>query len=172
MLETGRCLIMPFGKTDLLDVKKLFINAEVRKFLGGIRQEESIQELFDDMLNSSDRSSFYWVIREKNTDAFIGLVSLDPHHDGVHLEISYQLLPNWWKKGYATEVVHMIINYAFNELHLTKVVAETQTANKNSCKLLERLGMELEQTITRFGAEQGIYSIKNYNYGLNKGERQ
>ena len=110
------------------------------------------------MLNPSD-NSFYWVIREKQTDTFIGLVSLDPHQDGVYLEISYQLLPNWWGKGYATEVVQTIINYAFNELHLTKILAETQTANKISCMLLKKLGMDLERTIMRYGAEQGIYSI-------------
>ncbi|WP_338786346.1 GNAT family N-acetyltransferase [Metabacillus sp. FJAT-53654] len=56
------------------------------------------------------------------------MVSLDPHHEGSYLEISYQLLPIWWGKGYATEVVKLIIHYALNELNLTKVVAETQSA--------------------------------------------
>jgi [ribosomal protein S5]-alanine N-acetyltransferase len=140
-------------------MKKLYENQEVRKFLGGIRQEDSIVEILDEMLISSD-NSFYWVVREKNTGDFIGLVSLDPHHDGFFLEISYQLLPNWWGEGYATEVVQMIINFAFNKLNLPKVVAETQTANTTSCRLLERLGMKLENTIIRFGAEQAIYSIK------------
>ncbi|WP_045520874.1 GNAT family N-acetyltransferase [Neobacillus niacini] len=158
MFETERCFINTFKKTDFVDVKKLFVNPEVRKFLGGIRQEDAIQVLLDEMLNTSD-NSFYWAVREKHTDTFIGLVSLDPHHEGIYLEISYQLLPNWWGKGYATEVVQSIINYALNELNLTKVVAETQTANKTSCKLLERLGMELERTFIRFGAEQAIYSI-------------
>jgi [ribosomal protein S5]-alanine N-acetyltransferase len=138
-------------------VRKLFVNQDVRKFLGGIRNEESIQVVLDDMLNPSD-TSFYWVVREKQSDNFIGLCSLDPHHEGSYLELSYQLLPNWWGKGYATEVVTLIIQYALNELNLTKVVAETQTANKSSCRLLERVGMELERNIIRFGAEQAIYS--------------
>ena len=141
-------------------MKKLFVNQDVRKYLGGIREEDSIQEEMNDMLNPSDHS-FYWVVREKQFDTFIGLVSLDPHHDGSYLEISYQLLPIWWGKGYATEVVKRIIHYALTELNLTKVVAETQTANKSSCRLLERVGMEFERTIVRFGAEQAIYSIKS-----------
>jgi [ribosomal protein S5]-alanine N-acetyltransferase len=149
-----------FQKSDYIDVKKLYINQEVRKYLGGIRQENSIELVLNEMLNSS-MDSFYWVVREKHTDDFIGLVSLDPHHDSVYLEISYQFLPNWWGKGYATEVVQLIINYALNELNLSKVIAETQTANTSSCRLLERVGMELERTISRFGAEQAIYSIKS-----------
>lgn len=53
----------------------------------------------------------------------------------------------------------MIINYALNELNLSRVVAETQTANTSSCRLLERVGMEIEKISIRFGAEQAIYSI-------------
>ena len=93
----------------------------------------------------------------------MGLVSLDPHHEGVHLEISYQFLPCWWGKGYATEVLQVIINFALDDLNLSKVVAETQTTNKSSCRLLERLGMELERTIIRFGAEQAIYAINRHS---------
>lgn len=160
MFETKRSSINTFQKSDFVDVKKLYLNRKVRKFLGGIRQEDSMDVVLDEMLNPSD-CSFYWVIREKHTDKFIGLISIDPHHEGVYLEISYQFLPDWWGKGYATEAVQLIIKYALNELNLSKIVAETQTANKSSCRLLERLGMELERTISRFGAEQAIYSIKS-----------
>ncbi|WP_346426610.1 GNAT family N-acetyltransferase [Bacillus sp. Y1] len=147
-------------KSDTMDVKKLYVNQKVRKYLGGTLQEHSIEQVLDDMLNAGT-DSMYWVVREKHTEDFIGLVSLDPHHDGDYLEISYQLLPNWWGKGYASEVVQLLIHYALNELNLSKVIAETQTANTSSCKLLERLGMELERTISRFGAEQAIYSIQS-----------
>ena len=159
MFETERCFINTIKKSDYVDVKNLYRNQEVRKFLGGIRSDTSIKEVFADMLNSSN-DSYYWVVREKHTDKFIGLVSLDLHHEGVHLELSYQFLPKWWGKGYATEVVQLLINYALNELKLSKVIAETQTANKSSCRLLERIGMEFERTITRFGAEQAIYSLE------------
>ncbi|MET3193780.1 GNAT family N-acetyltransferase [Bacillus sp. OAE603] len=160
MFETERCFINSFQKLDYDDVKKLYINKKVRNFLGGIPEEDSIRVVLDEMLNSNE-DSYYWIVREIQTDTFIGLVSLTPHHDGLFLEISYQFLPNWWGSGYATEVVQVIIKYALNELKLTKVVAETQIANTPSCKLLEKLGMELEKKIIRFGAEQAIYSIES-----------
>jgi [ribosomal protein S5]-alanine N-acetyltransferase len=159
LFETERCMISTLRKADFSDVKKLYINEDVRKYLGGIRQAASIEDALAEMLHSGD-DSFYWVIRKKHTDNFIGMVSLDPHHDGVYYEVSYQLLPDWWGAYYATEVVQVIINFALNELKLPKVIAETQTANIASCKLLEKLGMKLEGTINRFGAEQAIYSIK------------
>jgi ribosomal-protein-alanine N-acetyltransferase len=158
LFETDRCLINTIKKSDYVDIKSLYGNEKVRNYLGGIRSDNSIKEVFADMLNSGN-DSYYWVVREKHTNNFIGLVSLDPHHDGVYLELSYQFLPECWGKGYATEVVRLLINYALNELKLSKVIAETQTANKSSCRLLERNGMKFERTITRFGAEQAIYSI-------------
>lgn len=160
MFETERCSINTFQKSDFVDVKQLYQNEEVRKYLGGIRPEDSIEVALDEMLYPSD-DSFYWVVREKHTADFIGLISLDPHHEGVYLEVSYQFLPSWWGKGYATEAVQLIVNYALNDLKLSKIVAETQTANTSSCRLLEKLGMELERTTSRFGANQAIYSIKS-----------
>lgn len=159
MFETKRCYINTFLRSDLTDVKKLYLNERVRRYLGGVREGNSITTVLDEMLKPS-KDSWYWVAREKNTNEFIGLISLDPHHEGDDIEISYQFLPKWWGGGFATEVVRVIINFALTGLNLSKLVAETQTANTSSCKLLEKLGMHLEKTTTRFGAEQAIYSIQ------------
>lgn len=160
MLETERCTIKLLQQSDDTSIEKIYMNQEVREFLGGIRTKDSIRATFDEMLNSP-QEFYYWVIREKQTKTFIGLVSLDLHHEAVYQEVSYQLLPCWWGKGLAIEVISVVLHFAFNELKLSTVVAETQTANKASCRLLERLGMNLEHTVTRFEAEQAVYSIKN-----------
>ena len=164
MVETERCFINTLGARDYKEVKELYENQEVRKYLGGIRSGNSFREVFEEMINSAGGDSYYWTVRDKHSDKFVGLVSLDPHHEGVHLEVSYQLLPNWWGKGYAKEVVTWIVNYALNELKQSKVLAETQTANKSSCILLEKVGMKFERKVNRFGAEQAIYSIESYNF--------
>lgn len=161
MVETNRCRLSKLQECDYDDVKKLYMNEEVRKFLGGtIADEKTFKAKFFDVLENSNRGSLDWVIRATSNDEFIGLITLDRHHDGMNTEVSYQLLPNWWGDGYATEVISQIIRYAFQEMGLPKVIAETQTANKSSCKLLERVGMKLEQTVQRYGAEQAIYSIE------------
>lgn len=158
MIETNRCKIDRLQDSDYEKVRELFTNEKVRKFLGGIVSPASFNSSFYNMLNCNE-NSYYWVARLKHNNEIIGLVSLDKHHDGFSTEVSYQFMPQYWGYGYAEEVIRRIIDYAFNELMIKKIVAETQSANKASCKLLQKIGMNLEQVVSRFGAEQYIFSI-------------
>lgn len=160
MLETKRCKLFKIQEADYEDIMELYIDERVRQFLGGIIEEHTYKIKFDNMIDA-EKQDLYLVVRYKDDNQFIGLVSLDRHHDGISTEISYQLLPKWWGNGYATEIAQEVIDFAFEELRLTKVVAETQTANKSSIKLLKRFGMSLEKTVQRFGEEQSIFSIRN-----------
>lgn len=159
MLITTRCTLTKLEDNDYVDVLKLYRDEMVRKYLGGRVEEEQFKVKFNDMITVDD-DTYYWVIREKGSMDFIGLISLDQYHDGVSKEVSYQLLPTYWGKGYATEVVERVIKYALQELKLSKVVAETQTANEKSCSLLKKVGMSLEDKVIRFGAEQSVFSIR------------
>lgn len=130
MMETERCILTNIIQDDYDDIKNLYLDENVREFLGGTIDEETYNLRFKNMCKSID-DSIYLVARKKDNKEFIGLVSLDLHHDGVSTEISYQLLSKFWGCGYASEVVQEVINYASNELGLEKLVAETQTANKS-----------------------------------------
>lgn len=160
-METQRCSLFRLNDNDYEDLKMIYINENVRKYLGGAIPEVHTYSKFLDTLQRSDQGAHYWTVRLKALNSCIGLVSLDSHTDGINTEVSYEFLPEWWGHGYAREVIQQVLNYAFNELNLSKVIAETQAANLSSCRLLEKLGMQLEQTVLRYGAEQAIYSIEN-----------
>jgi len=160
MLETYRCKIIKIKETDYEDVKKLYFDEKAREFLGGIVDSERYDNNFSKMV-TYDNGSIYWVVRHNATNEFVGLVSLDKHHDGLNTEVSYQFIPKWWGYGYAEEVIRRIINYAFEELQLINIVAETQSENIASCKLLKKVGMELQKSVRRFGNEQHIFRISN-----------
>jgi len=157
MLETDRCVLMPFQKTDYDEVKQLYMNQQVRRYLGDVRKEGELPRIFDEMLSTTDEN--HWVVRNKDSRKLVGIISLGLHHDGAFHEISYQLLPEWWGNGYGMEAIRAILDYAFGVLHLSKVIAETQTSNLPSRKLLEKAGMREEQRLIRFGAEQVIYTM-------------
>ena len=157
-MQTARCVLTPLRRDDVADVTALYADEAVRRFLGGPADEDEVRTSLSTFVEdkASGSALHFWVIRLKG-GSFVGTVSLGAHHDGADTEVSYQLLPMWWGQGYAGEAVGAVIKYALFELGLARVVAETQRANLASCRLLERLGMRLERTVERFGAEQAIY---------------
>lgn len=157
MLMTERCKLLPITKMDYESIKQLYMNEDVRKYLGGTVDEVSFQIRFQMMLGSP----YYWSVFLKETAEFIGLVFLDTHHDCIHKEIGYQFLPPFWGKGYAKEVVEEVIQYGFHTLKLPVIIAETQTFNERSCKLLKKVGMIFEKSLERFGEQQSIFSIQS-----------
>ena len=144
---------------DLESIIQLYTSVKVRRFLGGPVAEGAVRTQF---LKSLETGTFtrQWVIRLRENCLFVGIISLGLHHNGVDMEVSYQLLPEWWGLGYASETVQAVITHCWDCLELSRVVAETQTRNVASCRLLERLGMRLEAKVERFGAEQAIYVIE------------
>lgn len=159
-METSRCRLEILKESDYEKVKELYLNEVVRKYLGGIISNESFNNSFRNML-TCEASAFYWIVRLKDKDEVIGLVSLDKYHDGVSTELSYQFMHQYWGYGYAEEVIRKIIYFTFKELRIDRIIAETQCANKGSCKLLRKVGMKLQNKVSRFGADQNIFSILN-----------
>jgi len=156
--ETKRCILKPVTANDFEAIWSLYSDAKVRQYLGGVIDESTYQNRFDQMCQE-ENPNHYWSIRDKQNQHFVGLISLDEYHKADEIEVSFQLSPAWYGKGLGTEVVGAVLDYGFSQLGVAPIVAETQTANVSSCKLLERVGMILEQTIERFGAIQGVYRI-------------
>lgn len=131
----------------------------VREYLGGPIERENFEALFASYLTDDDEC-WHWAIRVGERRGFGGLISLTPHHDSDEYEISYQLVPSYWCQGVAAETVNALLEFAFDDLELPRLVAETQAANTPSRKLLERLGFVVEKELMRYGERQLLYAIK------------
>jgi ribosomal-protein-alanine N-acetyltransferase len=158
-METARTLLLKPTAEDYEDFFSLQKNELSRKYLGGAVREGDLPQKFIGILNAQEPES-HWIIREKQTNTFIGLISISKHHDQIHYEVSYELDPTFWGKGYGTEVVTAVIDYGFDALGLEEIYAETQKKNVASKKLLEKIGMKVVSEIERYGEEQLIYSLR------------
>ena len=157
-METTRCIIRPVSTDDIHDLETLYADEHVWTYLGGLRDAaEANSRIKETISNSNDAKHF--IVRKKYDDAYIGSIILAAHHNGKDTEISYMFLSSQWGVGYAAESVGVMIDYAFETLDINRLVAETQTLNKPSCKLLARLGFSEDERLYRFGAEQIIFAI-------------
>lgn len=90
----------------------------------------------------------------KDSGQFIGYCGLQLYLcDRIPLstpevELFYKLGRNYWGRGYATEACSAVIDYAFRELRLIRIVTCTHRKNASSIALLQRLGMRIEPDAT------------------------
>ena len=62
-------------------------------------------------------------------------------------EVGDAVHPDVWGRGIATEAARHAVRFAFDELGMRVVTATCDTTNVASARVLEKLGMHLEQTI-------------------------
>ena len=57
------------------------------------------------------------------------------------IEVGYAVREKSWGHGYATEAAHRVLQYAFEDLGLSRVVAVAYPENMASIKIMKKLGM-------------------------------
>jgi RimJ/RimL family protein N-acetyltransferase len=57
----------------------------------------------------------------------------------------YAISPAHQRRGYATEAAQALVDYAFRQLHLKRVVATTDCDNSASIGVMRKLGMRVEK---------------------------
>lgn len=59
-------------------------------------------------------------------------------------DLGYELAPEHWGQGYATEAARAMLAFGFDELKLHRIWAQCLAENRASARVLERLGMRQE----------------------------
>ncbi len=94
-------------------------------------------------MGPSRHASF--AIIERASDRQIGGCSWRPNPaDPEKGDIGYALAPAWHGRGYGTEAIGALVDFAFGERRARRVTADVFTGNAASRRLLEKLGFRLE----------------------------
>jgi RimJ/RimL family protein N-acetyltransferase len=62
-----------------------------------------------------------------------------PDAEGL-VEVGYSVLPEWRRMGFAVEIVRALLEHAFGDARVTKVIAHTSESNPASIGVLLRCG--------------------------------
>jgi len=89
-----------------------------------------------------------WAIALRHSDDVIGLTSCRrPVSHSV--EIGYCLGRRWWGKGYAAEVLEMLLTALEADRNVYRVWGTCHVDNERSVRVLQRAGFELEGRLAR-----------------------
>lgn len=170
-LSSERLHFSEIGWEDTADVHRLHSHAEVDKYntLGIAKDIEETKDVLRPLIaaqTSSPRKAYLWKITLGESQEFIGVAGMNLSLNQFKLgEIYYELLPDHWGNGYATEIAKTLIRSGFNDFQLHKIEAGVATENVASIRVLEKSGM------TREGLRRKILPIRgewkdNYHYAI------
>jgi ribosomal-protein-alanine N-acetyltransferase len=71
--------------------------------------------------------------------------------------LGYWLLPPYWNKGYATEILNEILHHAKTTLNLHRIAAEVEQDNTASIELLRKIGFERDGTLRDYEIKNGKF---------------
>jgi [ribosomal protein S5]-alanine N-acetyltransferase len=148
ILETKRLRLLPFS----LELKKVTLTQKARlaEILGvhvpdswpGPDMTEALPFFIEAM--EQDPTGLVWdgIIIHKADQIAIGSIGFKggPDKSGM-VEIGYSIIPEYQGHGYATEMAHRLITWAFQIQEIQVINAECLDDNIGSIRVLEKLGM-------------------------------
>ena len=88
-----------------------------------------------------------WKLVSHTNRELLGICGLAPLPLVGEIEIGWWLKPTHWRKGLAFEAAERVVDAAFTEHALHRIVARAYRSNSRSIALIERLGMTFDQLL-------------------------
>ncbi len=148
-LRTLRLRLSPFHVDDAEELLVLFKNEQVRHYLldGRVVNESWVdREIEESVARFRSGSAGLWTIRVEGAGTLVGFAGFRPFFDPPELQLLYGIHPDHWGRGLATEAARAVTRFAFETCGFSVVRAATDTPNRASARVMERLGMTFVRT--------------------------
>ncbi|BBH18820.1 N-acetyltransferase [Paenibacillus baekrokdamisoli] len=167
-LHTERLHLRKMKVSDSSSLFKIWSDPDVTKFMNvscltNENQAKEMITLLDDL--SQDRKAIRFSIIKIETKEIIGSCgynSLD--FENAKAEIGYDIAKSFWGRGYASEAIYSLLDYAFSSLKMNRIEAKVEPENVNSIKLLQKLNFTFEGTLRQYERVDGKFNdLKIYS---------
>jgi RimJ/RimL family protein N-acetyltransferase len=178
-LETRRLVLNPLKEDDFDNMFKIASHPKIIETMerGLIIDPKTYKKEFIGLLNIDA----YFTIRKKRTDEFMGFFILHNYINKkkckvANSQLCVALLPEYWEKGFCTEVTERILHFAFLGMKTPSICANQLHINPAAGKVLRKCGFKY---YTKYKMEKGEYDqycytrndyIKNNNIKIDDKE--
>lgn len=153
--ETNRLLISKITLRDAKFFIELANSPNWLKYIGD-RKVKTVKDAKAYLKNGTLKSykefgfGFYKITLKEKNNMPIGICGLIKREQLDEVDIGFALLPEYESKGFGFESSAIVLKLAKEKFCLKKIVAITLPTNKNSIKLLEKLGLTYEKKVKPF----------------------
>jgi len=161
IFETERLYVTKWKPRDLNALHELYNDTAIKEFILPKLTMAETRSIFENQLNHySGHTPFgrYFIV-EKLSNKFIGILLFKKDNKKAGVEIGYSIIKNYWKRGYATEVVKESIAWLFESKGFTSIYAITGSCNENSKNVLLKCGFLPEKEFIENGEEMNLFEL-------------
>lgn len=147
-LKTERLVLRRFTLDDLPLMRRLNSDESVMRYLGGVQPAPKNDEMFRNrILKYYDQHPGYgvWATLERDSGECVGFHLLNEVQSGNAIQVGYRLFPQFWGKGYATEMSMALLRYGYEQLQLPMITANAHRENAASLHVLEKCGLHRKE---------------------------
>lgn len=145
VIETERLILRPITADDAEAVFSWNSDERVTKYMAYSTYSDISQTR--DWISSTlvDEKEWNWVFVLKEENKVIGAGSIGPDGQGKdYWGIGYNLHYDYWHRGYCTEAMKAVIEFAHRELGVKKICSDHATDNPRSGKVMEKCGLKFD----------------------------
>ncbi|MDQ7092629.1 GNAT family protein [Desulfosporosinus sp. PR] len=163
-LEGGNIRFKALELKDIQAIHNYASDENVSRFIGW-RLMKTLDEThthIEEMLQREAAGShLYASVVLKLSQEVIGTVMIfNFDHEANHAEIGYVFHSSHWGRGYGTEALSLMAEFAFGSLNLHKLHAQVVEANVGSLRILEKNGFKREGRLKDYYFIDGSYYDK------------
>jgi ribosomal-protein-alanine N-acetyltransferase len=160
-LASERMRLCRFGRQHFEGMFELRKSEDVMRYVERPRPEsiadiEKMWESNNAMIDSEE--GVMWVIESKEENKMMGTIGFwrmkKEHH---RAEIGYMLLPQYWRKGYMSEALEVVLKFAFDAMQVHSIEADINPENEASAAILEKHGFVREAFFRENYFWKGVY---------------
>ena len=161
LIVTTRLRLRPLRHEDLDDLAEVYLHPLVMRWIGSITREDVERELARQIEHQRTLGWSFWAVEDRRTNRMIGDCGLQPlEHHGPDVELGYDLHPDVWGRGLATEAARAVMRQAFGPLRLDHVMAVVKTDHVASQRVLEKAGLHRAGTRLAYGELMLLYEAR------------
>jgi ribosomal-protein-alanine N-acetyltransferase len=180
IITSERLILNELKKTDRKQVFDIFSDPKVTAHYDverfkDIKEADHLIKYFSSRFET--KTGIRWAIRKKGEPKLIGSCGFNSWNEyDASVILGYDLAPKHWRKGFASEAVKCILDYAFGPkfpININRVESLILPSNLPSISVTERAGFEFEGVLREKcfwnGAfhDMNLYSLirKDYEAG-------
>ncbi len=163
--ETERLLLLPWTEDYSGDFARVCTDPEAMRFISGGRPlaDDDIRSIIQRTLAMWDEYGYGpWAAVEKQTGRWVGRIGLNLLADWPgpdKWEVGYELAPEYWGRGLATEGARVAIGFGWAHTPLARIISVTVAGNLASRRVMEKCGLAFQAEVTFRGAHGVWYAI-------------